>query len=60
LLVYFLSTKAKPFGSDYRTVCRSSYLKPYSTATCNVTVMHDESVVGLVEAGALKKMNIHQ
>jgi len=36
-------------GSGYRTACGSSYLKPYSIATCNMTVMHDESVVGLVE-----------
>jgi len=25
------------------------YLKPYSTATCNVTVTHDGNAVGLVE-----------
>jgi len=33
-------------GSDYKTTCGSSYLKPYSTATCNVTITYYESVVG--------------
>jgi len=38
-----------PIDSGYRTACESSQLKSYSTATCNVTVMHDESAIGLVE-----------
>jgi len=37
------------YGSGYKTACRSLNLKPYSTAFCNVTVTHDESVIGLVE-----------
>jgi len=36
-------------GSGYRTTCESSYWQPYSTATCNVTVTHDDSAVELVE-----------
>jgi len=33
-----------------RTACGSSYLKPYSDTTCNMTVRHDDSVVGLVRS----------
>jgi len=36
--------------TQYRTTCGTSYLKPHSTASCNVTVTHDESAVCLVEA----------
>ena len=36
-------------GSGYRTAWEYSYLKPYSTTTCSMTVTHDESAVGLVE-----------
>jgi len=36
-------------GNGYRIACGSSYLKPYSSTSYNVTVTHDESVVGLVE-----------
>jgi len=35
--------------SGYRTACGSLNLKPYSTASCNVTVTHDANAVGLVE-----------
>jgi len=34
-------------GSGYWYACGSWYLKTYSYATCEVTVMHDESAVGL-------------
>jgi len=37
------------YGSGCRTACGFLNLKPYSTAFCNMTVMHDESAVGLVE-----------
>ena len=37
------------FGSGYRTAYGSSYLKPYSTATCNVTITHGESVIGFIK-----------
>jgi len=37
------------FGSSYRTARGSLNLKPYSTTSCNVTVMHKENAVGLVE-----------
>jgi len=40
---------SKFIGSGYRTACGSPYLKPYSTTSCNMTVMHDESAAGLVE-----------
>ena len=36
-------------GSGYRCACGSWNLKTYSYATCDVTVTHDESAVGLVE-----------
>jgi len=36
-------------GSDYRYTCGSWNLKTYSYATCDVTVMHDKSAVGVVE-----------
>jgi len=42
-------TQTLNYDSGYRTACRSSYLKPYSTTTCNMTVTHDESAVGLVK-----------
>jgi len=34
-------------GSGYTTACGSSCLKPFSTATCNMTVTHVKSAVGL-------------
>jgi len=37
------------FGSGYRAACESLNLKPYLTTSCNVTVMHKEDAVGLVE-----------
>jgi len=36
-------------GSGYRSACGPSYFKPYSSATCNVTVTHKETAVGLAE-----------
>jgi len=36
-------------GSVYRTARGCLNLKPYSTTSCNVTVMHDKNAVGLVE-----------
>jgi len=36
-------------GSGYRYACGSWNLQTYSYATCDVTVTHDESAVGLVE-----------
>jgi len=36
-------------GSGYRTSSGSSNLKPYSTTSCNMTVMQDENAIGLVE-----------
>ena len=37
------------FGSGYRTIDGSLNLKPYSTISCKVTVIHEENAVGLVE-----------
>jgi len=34
-------------GSGYRSTCGTSYLQPYSSATRNMTVTHEESVLGL-------------
>jgi len=39
----------KAVAIELRTVCGSSNLKPYSTAFCNMIVMHDKSAVGLGE-----------
>jgi len=36
-------------SSDYRTIDGSFNLNPDSTISCNVTVMHDENAVGLIE-----------
>ena len=36
-------------GSGYRYACVSWNLTSYSYITCDVTVMHDESAVGLLE-----------
>jgi len=36
------------FGSGYRYTCGCWNLKTYSYTTCDVTVMHDKSSVGLV------------
>jgi len=36
-------------GSGYRSVYGPSYLKPYSSAIWNMTVMHHESAVNMVE-----------
>jgi len=44
-----LNCKRKPLGSGYSFPYGPSHLKPYSSATCNMTVMHNESVVGLAE-----------
>jgi len=35
--------------SGYRHACGSWNLKTYEYATCDVTVMHDESAAGLIE-----------
>jgi len=32
-------------GNGYRSVSGPSYLKSYSSVTCNVTVAHDECIV---------------
>jgi len=37
------------FGSSCRCTGELSYLKPYWSATCNMTVTHDQSAVGLVK-----------
>jgi len=36
-------------GSGYRTIDASLNLKPYSTISCNVTVMHEQNAVVFVE-----------
>jgi len=40
-------------GSDYRSVSGPSYLKSYSSVTCNVTVTHDECVVEYTRFGII-------
>jgi len=37
------------FGGGYRYTCGSWNMKTYSYATCDKTVTHDESTVGLVQ-----------
>jgi len=43
------SKKQNRQGSGYSCACGSWNLKTPSYATCDVTVTHDESAVGLVE-----------
>jgi len=45
----FPTTITSRKGSGYRTACGSINLKPYSITSCNVTVTHEENVVGLAE-----------
>jgi len=47
IVVGWFAIKTK--GSGYRYACGSWNLKTYSYATCDATLMHDESAVGLVE-----------
>jgi len=46
---FFFGKSTVKIGSGYRTACGSSHLKPHSTTTCNVTVTHNDSAVGLVK-----------
>jgi len=45
-------------GSGYGYACGSGNLKTYSYATCDVTVTHHESAIGLVETNETSKINL--